>query len=56
MRFLPFVLRHLRHNWVRTGSTVLAMVICFFIKSLRTARLATKNPSRSPCNVPEGPL
>jgi putative ABC transport system permease protein len=28
MRFLPFVLEHLRHNWVRTSSTVLAMVTC----------------------------
>ncbi len=31
MRFLPFVLKHLRHNWVRTSSTVLAMVICIFL-------------------------
>ncbi len=31
MRFLPFVLKHLRHNWIRTTSTVLAMTICIFL-------------------------
>jgi putative ABC transport system permease protein len=31
MRLLPFVLKHLRHNWVRTSSTVLAMVVCIFL-------------------------
>jgi putative ABC transport system permease protein len=31
MRYLPFILRHLRHNWIRTASTVLAMVVCVFL-------------------------
>jgi putative ABC transport system permease protein len=31
MRFLPFVLKHLRRNWVRTTSTVLAMAVCIFL-------------------------
>jgi putative ABC transport system permease protein len=31
MRFLPFVLKHLRQNWIRTTSTVLAMVVCVFL-------------------------
>jgi putative ABC transport system permease protein len=31
MRYLPFILKHLRHNWVRTASTVLAMVVCIFL-------------------------
>ena len=31
MRFLPLVLKHLRHNWIRTTSTVLAMVVCIFL-------------------------
>jgi putative ABC transport system permease protein len=31
MRFLPFILKHLRRNWVRTLSTVLAMAICIFL-------------------------
>lgn len=31
MRYLPFVLRHLRHSWIRTATTVLAMVVCVFL-------------------------
>jgi putative ABC transport system permease protein len=31
MRYLPFILKHLRHNWIRTASTVLAMVVCVFL-------------------------
>jgi putative ABC transport system permease protein len=31
MRFLPLVLKHLRHNWIRTTSTVAAMVVCVFL-------------------------
>ncbi|MGH9796919.1 MAG: ABC transporter permease [Candidatus Polarisedimenticolia bacterium] len=31
MRFLPFILKHLRKNWLRTGSTVLAMAACIFL-------------------------
>ncbi len=31
MKFLPLVLRHLRHNWLRTGSTVIAISVCIFL-------------------------
>jgi putative ABC transport system permease protein len=31
MRFAPFVLKHLRRNWVRTASTILAMAVCIFL-------------------------
>ena len=31
MKFLPFVLKHLRRNWIRTTSTVLAMAVCIFL-------------------------
>ena len=31
MKFLPFVLKHLRRNWIRTGSTVVAMAVCIFM-------------------------
>lgn len=31
MRFLPFILKHLRHNWIRSGSTILAMAVCIFL-------------------------
>jgi putative ABC transport system permease protein len=31
MKFAPFVLKHLRRNWIRTLSTVVAMAICIFL-------------------------
>lgn len=31
MKFLPYVLKHLRRNWIRTGSTVAAMAVCIFL-------------------------
>ena len=31
MKFLPFVLKHLRRNWIRTASTVVAMAVCIFL-------------------------
>jgi putative ABC transport system permease protein len=31
MKFIPFVLKHLRRNWVRTLSTVIAMSVCIFL-------------------------
>jgi putative ABC transport system permease protein len=31
MRFLPYVLKHLRRNWVRTTSTVFALALCVFL-------------------------
>src|SRR5918995_3915724 len=31
MKFLPFVVKHLRRNWIRTTSTVVAMAVCIFL-------------------------
>jgi len=31
MKFLPFILKHLRRNWIRTLSTVIAMAVCIFL-------------------------
>ena len=31
MKFFPFILKHLRRNWIRTTSTVLAMSVCIFL-------------------------
>lgn len=31
MKFLPFIFKHLKRNWIRTGSTVLAMALCIFL-------------------------
>lgn len=31
MKYAPFILKHLRRNWIRTTSTVLAMAVCIFL-------------------------
>ena len=31
MRYLPYILKHLRRSWIRTTSTVLAMSVCIFL-------------------------
>ena len=31
MKFLPYLLKHLRRNWIRTTITVLAMAVCIFL-------------------------
>jgi putative ABC transport system permease protein len=31
LKYLPFILKHLKRNWVRTGSTVVAMAVCIFL-------------------------
>jgi putative ABC transport system permease protein len=31
MKYLPYLLKHLRKNWIRTTSTVLAMGLCIFL-------------------------
>ena len=31
MKYAPLVLKHLRKNWIRTLSTVLAMSVCIFL-------------------------
>jgi len=38
MKYLPYILKHLRKNWIRTASTVAAMALCIFLISvLQTA-------------------
>src|SRR5437667_12760400 len=51
IRFLPFVLRHLRRNTVRTVSTVAAMALCFLLFCTLQSALARFNrviDTRSP--------
>jgi putative ABC transport system permease protein len=58
MKFLPYILKHLKKNWIRTASTVLAMALCIFlistlqtllkafyggIERASTSRLVTRN-------------
>ena len=38
MKYLPYILKHLRKTWIRTTSTILAMALCIFLISvLQTA-------------------
>ncbi len=67
MRFLPYVLKHLRKSWVRTTSTVLAMSVCIFLfctlqtviaavnwglKSANASRLVTRHAVSLVYNLP----
>jgi putative ABC transport system permease protein len=41
MKHLPYILKHLRKNWIRTASTIAAMALCIFlIASLQTVLAA----------------
>ena len=31
MKYLPYILKHLRRNWIRTASTIIAMALCIFL-------------------------
>ena len=31
MKYLPYVLKHLRRNWIRTASTLVALVLCILL-------------------------
>ncbi len=67
MKFLPMILKHLRHNWVRSSSTVLALSICIFLfctlqtfvkavnwnlKSANASRLITRHRVSLAFNLP----
>ncbi len=43
MKYLPFILKHLRRNWIRTASTVLAMGVCIFLFCTLQSVLAEVN-------------
>jgi putative ABC transport system permease protein len=67
MKFLPYVLKHLRRNWLRTSSTVAGMALCVFLictlqtilgamdQNIRSAapdRLATRHAVSLVFNMP----
>lgn len=67
MKYLPYVLKHLRRNWIRTGSTVMAMAVCIFLfctlqtiiaavnwglKSASASRLVTRHSISLVYNMP----
>jgi putative ABC transport system permease protein len=43
MKYLPYLLKHLRRNWIRTLSTVLAMAVCIFLFCTVQSVLAAVN-------------
>ena len=43
MGSLTYILKHLRHNWIRTGSTVAAMAVCIFLFVVLQTFLAAVN-------------
>ena len=40
MKYLPYILKHLRKNWIRTASTIAAMALCMFLISVLQTALA----------------
>jgi putative ABC transport system permease protein len=67
MKFLPYLLKHLRRNWVRTLSTVAAISVCIFLfctlrtviaavnwglQSANASRLITRHATSLAYNVP----
>ena len=67
MKFLPYILKHLRRNWIRTGSTIIAMASCIFLfctlqaflkgvdtnlKSANATRLVTRHAVSLVFNMP----
>lgn len=51
MKFLPFVLKHLRRNRLRTASTVFAMAVCIFLFCTLQTFLAAVNWSLESANA-----
>ena len=43
MKYLPFIFKHLRRNWIRTLSTGLAMALCIFLFCTLQSVLAAVN-------------
>ena len=67
MKFLPYILKHLKRNWIRTLSTIAAMAICIFLictlrtfieavnynlKSANASRLVTRHAVSLVFNLP----
>ena len=46
MKYLPYVLKHLRRNWIRTASTVAGMAVCIFLICVLQTVLAAINAGR----------
>jgi putative ABC transport system permease protein len=51
MKFIPYLLKHLRRNWVRTASTILAMAVCIFLFCTLRTVLKAMDDARENGNV-----
>src|SRR6266516_4211405 len=51
MKFAPYLLTHLRRNWLRTTSTVLAMAVCIFLFCTLRTVLKAMDDAREYGNV-----
>jgi len=51
VRFLPYILKHLRRNWIRTGSTILGMALCIFLFCTLRTFLRAMDDARELGNV-----
>ena len=51
MKFLPYILKHLRRNWVRTTSTILGMAVCIFLFCTLRTVLQAMDDARTLGNV-----
>jgi putative ABC transport system permease protein len=51
MKFAPYLLKHLRRNWLRTTSTVLAMAVCIFLFCTLRTVLKAMDDAREYGNV-----
>ncbi len=51
MKFLPYILKHLRRNWVRTGSTILGLAVCIFLFCTLRTVLQAMDDARTLGNV-----
>lgn len=67
MKYLPYVFKHLKRNWIRSGSTVAAIAVCIFLfctlqtvlaaidyslESANASRLVTRNKVSLVFNLP----
>jgi putative ABC transport system permease protein len=51
VKFLPYILKHLRRNWIRTGSTILGMAVCIFLFCTLRTFLRAMDDARTLGNV-----
>jgi putative ABC transport system permease protein len=51
MKYIPFILKHLRRNWLRTASTIIGMAVCIFLFCTLRTVLKAMDDTRTQGNV-----